>query len=201
MAFERYVIDDFMKAWFDKDYSKMPLDDFKIVYAEYLDTSGLFQSEDFERQSFIHHLNQRIERVKMYIRIQREFISEFDMPYILDFDDFRDKYGYVLKWKKDKEDFEKQLEKVEKREHKNITFLESKIKELNEFRNKKSKNEIPEDDEKSLKKSRHGFIKMLNSLGKMGYEIKRKETYVEELSLMIKQQTEENEQIESQNGR
>lgn len=193
MAFEKYVIEDFMSAWFEQDYSKMPREDFETCYAEYLDVSGLFQSEDFERQSYIHHLSQRIERVKMYVKIQREFLAEFGSPYTIDFEEFKDKYGYYIKWNNDKKDFEKQLQKIEKSEQKNIFFLEGKIKELKEFRAKNKKPEIDQKDKDSLKKSRQNFIKMLNSLSKIGYNIKRKETFVEELALMIKQQTEENE--------
>jgi len=193
MAYEDYVIEDFMNAWFKKDYSVLSEEDFKIVYSEYLDTSGLFLSDDFEKQSYIHHLHTRIEYVKMYIKSQRSFIKNFGVPYSLSFENFKNRYGHFLLWKDDKTDFENQLVKIEKREQKNISLLEGKIKELQDLRSKNSKNKLPIDKEESLAKSRVSFIRMMNSLGKIGYKISRKETYVDELSIMIKQQLEENQ--------
>lgn len=196
MAYEKYTILQFQKAWFEEDYSDITKEEFGIVYSEYIDTSGLFMSEDFERQSYIHHLNSRINYVKMFIRLQREFISEFNIPFIRDFEKFKNKYGYNLKWKNDLDDFENQLSRIESREQKNISFLEDKIKELNNFRKENhGGNEVLTDEEKNvrLQKSRKSFIKMINSLGKLGYSIDKKETTVEELSLMIKQQLEESE--------
>lgn len=186
-----------MEAWFDKNYKHMSKKVFSEVYSEYMDTSGLFLSEDFEKQSFIHHLVSRINYVKIFIRLQREFISSFQMPFIRDFELIKNKYGYVLKWDKENPDvieFEEQLKKIESREIKHHSFLEEKIKELNELRRKNQEGESDEEkDEEILKKSRRSFIRMLNSLGKIGFNIDKKKTSVEELSLMIKQQTEENE--------
>lgn len=182
-----------MEAWFSKNYTNLSEADFKIVYSEYQDASGLFLTEDFEKKSFINHLSQRINYVKLFVRLQREFIAEFEMPFIRDFGKIKEKYGYVVKWKDDIEDFEEQLKKIESREIKNHTFLEEKIKELNESRSKNQKQEKEDEDDENLKKSRISFIRMLNSLGKIGYKLEKKTTTVEELSLMIKQQLEESE--------
>lgn len=187
-------IQQFMNCWFKKDYSEVSLEDFKIIYAEYVDTSGLFMSEDFERQGYINHLSQRINSVKIFIRLQREFIADFNMPFIRDFESFKDKYGYVLKWSGDLMDFKKQLEKVEKREVKHNSFLEEKIKELSDSRKNNQNKTAVDDVEEKLIKSRTYFIRMLNSLGKIGYKLDKKNTTVEELSLMIKQQMEDTEQ-------
>lgn len=199
MAYEKYVIEDFMSAWFEKNYSVITEEEFKIVYAEYLDTSGLFLSDEFERRAYIQHLHSRINAVRIYVRIQREFLQEFDVPYSLDFERFKFKYGYNLIWKNDKDEFESQLKKVEKREQKFVSTLEEKIKELIEARKSQS-NSFEEDEEeldKSLKKGRVSFIRMLNSLSKIGYRIDKKSTTVEELALMIKQQMEESEEYAS----
>lgn len=193
MAYEICIVEDFMNAWFLKDYSKLSEADFKIVYSEYQDTSGLFLTEDFEKQSYIQHLSQRINYVKIFVRLQRDFIKDFKMPFIRDFKNIQERYGYVLKWNEDLEDFEKQLKKVESREIKHESSLEESIKNLNESRSQNQKQEIPEEDEVKLKKTRISFLRMLNSLGKIGFKLDRKTTYVEELSLMIKQQMEENE--------
>lgn len=195
MAFEKYTVKDFKSAWFNNDYSVISKEEFKIVHAEYLDTSGLFLSDDFERQTYIHHLNSRISYVKMFIELQREFMSEFQKPFIRDFESFKNRYGYVLKWNNDIKDFERQLEKVEKRERKHASLLEEKIKELNDERKKQEKKSSREDDtDEDLKKARLSFIRMLNSLGKVGFNLDQDKTTVEELALMIKQQMEEVEE-------
>lgn len=203
MAYEKYNIESFMSAWFDKDYTILSEADFKIVYAEYLDSSGLFMSDDFEKQGFINHLNSRINSVRMFIRLQREFILEFDMPFIRDFDRFKEEYGYVLYWRDDIKEFEQQLKKVESREIKHTIFLEEKIKELNDSRKTNNKKEYEDETDDKLKKSRTSFIRMMNSLGKIGYKLDKKTTTVEELSLMIKQQMEESEEQSNRlsNGR
>lgn len=194
MSYEDVVIQDFMDAWFKKDYSKISKDEFTIVYSEYVDTSGLFMSEDFEKKGYVLRLTSRINYVKLFINLQRRFIREFGIPFIRDFQHLKENYGYVLKWENDSYDFEKQLKKVEMREVKHMTLLEAKIKEIEVSRSKNQNKEV-ETDEETLKKSRTSFIRMINSLRKIGYVIIFKETTVEELALIIKQQTEE---VESQ---
>lgn len=197
MAYENYTVEVFENAWFKKDYSVLSEAEFNIVYAEYQDTSGLFLTDDFEKRGYISHLNQRINYVKLFIRLQREFIREFNAPFNRDFEDFKKEYGYVLKWKNDVDDFEKQLKKIETREGKHTSSLEASVKELIESREKNKKKIKPVEDEESLKKSRLSFIRMRNSLGKVGYKLDKHTTTVEELSLMIKQQLEEQEEIKS----
>lgn len=184
-----------MDAWFEKDYNKVSEEDFKIIYAEYQDASGLFLTDDFEKRSFIHHLSSRISYIKIFLRLERDFIKEFQIPFTRDFENLKLEYGYVLKWNNDLEDFENQLKKIESREIKHHTFLEEKIKEIEDSRKAIKKNIKEEEDEISLKKSRTSFIRMLNSLSKIGFKIDKKSTTVEELALMVKQQMEE---VESQ---
>ena len=62
MAYEKYTIAQFMSAWFKKNYRTISKQEFQIVYSEYLDTSGLFMSEFFEKQGYIQHLNQKFRR-------------------------------------------------------------------------------------------------------------------------------------------
>jgi len=197
MAYENYFIKDFMDAWFDQKYEVLSKEDFQIVHAEYLDTSGLFLSEDFEKKSYINHLSQRINYVKIFVMLQRDFIKEFDMPFVRDFERLKFEYGYVLKWKENKDDFENQLKRIELREIKHNSILEEKIKELNNSRANNHKKEKDDEDDVSLKKSRISFIRMLNSLGKIGYNIDKLKTTVEELAIMIKQQTEEVRDLKS----
>jgi hypothetical protein len=191
VAFEKYTVEQFKCAWFEKDYSVISEEEFKICHAEYLDTSGLFLSEDFERQTYIHHLHSRINYVNMFIQLQRDFLEEFGKPFIRDFDSFKQR------WKDDKKDFENQLEKIEKRERKFHSILEEKIKEFNSEREKqKHKSSTEDDTDEELKKARLSFIRMINSLGKVGFTLDKDKTTVEELALMVKQQMEE---IEEQN--
>lgn len=191
MAYEKYTVNQFRDAWFKGNRTVITDEEFKIVYSEYVDTSGLFLSDDFEKQGLIYNLNQRINYVKMFIRLQRDFIHEFRMPFIKDFQNLKHKYGYVLYWNNDIEDFEKQLQRVEQREIKNGSFMDLKIDELNRARKNKG---ISKEDEESLDDSRKGFIRMVNSLGKIGFKIDGNVSTVEELALMIKQQFEENEE-------
>src|SRR6187549_3503438 len=125
MAYENYTVKQFENAWFKKDYSELSKEEFDIAYAEYQDTSGLFMTDDFEKQSYIHHLNARINYVKIFIKLQREFIKEFEMPFIRDFETFKLNYGYVLYWEDDLEDFEDQLKAVERKEGKHVTSLKA----------------------------------------------------------------------------
>lgn len=198
MAYENYTIDVFENAWFKKDYSVLSESEFDIVYAEYQDTSGLFLTDDFEKRSYIAHLNQRINYVKIFIRLQREFMKEFGAPFNRDFEMFKHEYGYALKWRNDLDDFEQQLKKVETREGKHISSLEVAMKELNDAKEKSKKNKKQVQEEDSLKTSRLSFIRMRNSLGKVGFQLDKYVTTVEELALMVKQQLEEQEQIQNQ---
>lgn len=197
MAYENYNIQQFMNAWFKKDYSELSEEEFKVVYAEYQDTSGLFITEDFERQSYIHHLNSRINYIKILLVLQRRFIVDFGMPFIRDFEYLKLQYGYVLIWDGNIDNFESQLKKIESREIKHTSFLEAKVKELHDSRKENQNKSAPDDNEESLIKSRLSFIRMLNSLGKIGFRVDKKDTSVEELSLMIKQQLEENDSLKN----
>lgn len=193
MAYENYTVRQFRDAWFKKDHSVISEEEFTIVRSEYVDTSGLFLSEDFEKQGVIYAISGRINYVKLFIRLQRDFIHNFKIPFQRDFKHIRDRYGYYLKWTGDLENFEEQLLSIERREIKQSSYLEIKINELNKIREKKGVKE--NETEEDLIESRKSFIRMINSLGKIGFKIDIDVTTVEELALMIKQQLEEQEQI------
>lgn len=200
MAYENYTVRQFRDCWFKGDYSVIKdKDEFNVVYGEYMDASGLFLSDDFEKQGLIYNINQRINYIKLFIRLQRDFIAIFGFPFERDFKNLKHKYGYVLKWKNNLLDFENQLRRVEDRELKQSSFLEGKIKELNDMR--KNKGVVKEEDEDTLNESRRSFIRMYNSLGKVGFKVDVDSTTVEELALMIKQQLEDAEDSRRQHGR
>lgn len=190
MAYENYTINQFKKAWFKEDYSEMSKEQFDIVYTEYVDTAQLFLTEEFEKVSYIHYINNRINSIKMAIRLQREFLNEFDIPYIKGFDFFK-KFGHIIFWNNEKEKFLNALKIVETKEKKYISKLENEIKSLKENRLKKRKGEV------TIKQKQQDFIRLIISLGKLNYKIDNDKTTVEELALMILQQKEENEAIKS----
>ena len=194
MAYENYSIKQFMSALFKADRSVMNEDEFNIVYTEYIDTAGLFESEEFEKVSYIYYINNRINSIKIAIRLQKEFLNNFDLPYIEGLSFFK-KFGHTLYWTNPKDtrdhetrrsDFFKALDKIEAREKKYITILETSIKDLTTYRLKKNKKET------TVQQSRAAFIRTLNTLGKIGYKIDTEKTSVEEYAYMIKQQTEDN---------
>lgn len=185
MAFENYSIEQFMNAWFKKDYSVIDEKEFQTVYSEYIDVSGLYETDEFEKVSYIHYLNNRKNVMKLLIEFQKKYLSELLIPY-QDQSVFN-KYGYFLKWNGSIDNFLKQLKKIEISEARFSSQLEIKIKELEEFRQKKGKSK----KEQTLEEARKSFIRMLISLRKMDYKIDNKTTSVEELALIIRLQCEQ----------
>lgn len=162
---------------------------FDQVYTQYIDTAQLYQSEEFEKVTYITFLTNRINSVKLSIVGQKLFLKEFGQPYIPNFDLFK-KFGHRLKWNEDTESFIAQLDKVELREKLQIAQLEAKMKELHTLRESKPKEEITE------KQKKEGWIRMINTLRKVGYVIDKDKDSVEDLSVMVKQQIEENKTSE-----
>lgn len=181
---------NFMKSYFDRDFTTISEPDIKDIYTEYVDIAGLFETEEFARVCHVHYLNNRINSVRLSIKLQTDFLEGFGTPYIPELK-FFNKFGHKLMWHEDKKRFLDDLKKIELKENKYISTLESKMKELIELRKSKSNNEQP----KEL--SRNAFIRTLNSLGKMGYKIDKDDTMMDEVALMIKQQSEEAEQIKN----
>ena len=193
MAFENYTILQFIDALYKDDRSVMSEDELNIVYDEYVDISELYDIERLQDSKYIHFLNNRINSVKMAIKLQKMFLEEFGVPYEQEFIFFR-RFGYIIKWK-DKESFLIQLEKIENGEKKFISQLEGKVKEFIEKEEKKLKEK--EDEEKEgkvtkIKQSRGAFISMLNSLRKIGWVLDKQKDTVEDLAYAIKSQLDEN---------
>lgn len=185
MAFEKYTIRQFISAMFNNDRTVMSDEEYDIVYTEYIDVAGLYESDEFNKISYIHFLSNRVNSIKLSIDVQLKFLKEFDVPFINGFT-FLKKFGYIVKWEENKQKFINKLQDIENNEKKFISQLEGKIKDLTDFREKKNKSKKP------VEQNRGSFIKTLNSLGKIGWKIDNDRTTVEELAWMIKQQTEEN---------
>lgn len=185
MLYDKYTVRQLRDALFDNDRSVMSEEQFNIVYSEYVDTSGLYDAEEFSKVSYIHYLSNRINSIKLAIKLQRDFFNNFDIPFVNELKFFK-KFGHNVYWDaKNPQKFLDQLKMIEKREERYNDELENKIDELVKSRLKKSKKEVTE------KQSRESFIRNFNSLGKAGYIIDKDKTTVEEYALMIKQQTEE----------
>lgn len=189
MAFEKYTVRQYMNAKYRDDFTitGIPEHEVNIAHTEYIDVAGLFQSEEFNKVSYIHFLNNRINTIKLSIRLQKDFLDNFDIPYQEGFKMFK-KFGHNLYWN-NKEQFLRELTKIEMKENKYISQLEKNIKELKEERLKSIKKEV------TVEQSRGSFIRTVNSLGKLGYKIDMDKTMLEEFAYMIKQQTEENEAL------
>lgn len=184
MAFENYNIRQFKRAMFNKDFSEMSEEEFKIVHNEYVDAAGLYDEEELDATSYVFFLNSRINSIRVAIVLQRKFIDNFGVPYLPNLEMFK-KFGHNLFFNKGVEDFLRQLKRIELKEKKYETKLEESVNELVETRSKKEKKEY------SVKQTREAFIRTINSLGKLGYKIDNETTTVEELAYMIKQQFEE----------
>lgn len=187
MEYGKWTISQFRKAWFEKDYSEMPENIFTIVYSEYISTAGLYESEDYEKVVYITFLNNRVNSIKFFLKLQRDFLEEFSVPCEQYFYFVKDNFGYILKWEDDKQKFLHSLVVIEEREKLYISKLEMEIQLLKEFRENKKKQQnyvspVPPEE---------GFIRTLNSLGKIGYNLDEDKTKVQTLAIMIKQQKEE----------
>jgi len=182
MAYENYTVRQFMRAWFDADFSEMSREEFETCYTEYIDTAGLFATENFEKITYIQYLNNRINVVRIAVNTHKEFIEFFGCPLIKHLDIFK-RFGYSIKYE-NKEQFIKELDSIVLRENRYISELEITQKQLDDLKNKSKKKPS------TLKESRVSFIRMLNSLNKIGWKIDNDKTMVEELSIIVKQQSE-----------
>lgn len=189
MKCEKINITDFIAAWFNHEYDNLNQDDFEIVYAEYVDLSGLYHSKEFELFAYINYLKNRIFVLRTVVASQRMFLETLGRPYVDGLFIF-DNFGYKIKWNDDIEDFERQLKIVESRERQKSSELRRKEFEFKQLKDAKKSEEQP------LIQSRHNFIRMLNSFNKAGYKIDRDKTTVEELALMIKQVNDEMQEYE-----
>lgn len=186
MAFEKYNLEQFIDALYSGNRSVISEEELSVVYSEYVDIAGLFDTEEFEKICYIHFLENRINSLKIATKLQVDFLEEFGIPYIQNFEFFK-KFGYNLVWN-NKDGFLSQIEKIKNKELKYIPRIESSIKELNTIR--ENKNKIKQ-KEQTQQEKRGSMIRTINSLNKIGYSINKKETTVEEFAYMIKQQTEE----------
>jgi len=195
MTYEDVTINQYINAKWKGDTTHLSFEELSEIESEYIDTAGLFESEEFHKVAYIHYLNNRKNSISLSIRLQEEFIKEFNIPYIPELKFFK-KFGHIVKWNEgDIEGFIEQLRKVEYKEKKYISQLETSIKELTDLRKKRNSGEKPKEQ------TRGKFISTLISLGKIGYDINRNETTMEELAYMIKNQSDEAARINKQTNK
>lgn len=163
---------------------------FEYIYAQYVDISGLYISKEFDLSAYIHSLSNRINTICEFVRLQRKFIEEFSVPFVAAFGIVK-KYGHSLYWDNDYPDIELfliRLGKVESKEAKYISQLKAKENELFELKRKRITKEF------TLLESRKQFLITLARLQQAKFVIDKKETSMEEVGLMIKDQKEQSEE-------
>lgn len=188
MKFEKVSINQFMACWFDHEFENLSQKDFDIVYAEYVDVSGMYRSKACELLAYIIYLKNRILVLNTLIDIERKCIETFHKPFEEAFELF-ESFGYKVNWDGDEKKFLAQMDKMSSRLRTKMTELRHKEFEYKELKDSFKKNEQP------IVQTRHDFIKMLNSFSKNGYHIDRDKTTVEELALMIKQIKDESTEL------
>lgn len=185
MKCEKVTIEVFMSCWFNQDYEILSKDDFDVVFAEYIDLAGLYQSKEFELVTYINYLKNRIFVLKTIVASQEMYFDVFKTPYMIGIELIKEQFGLVYEWDEDERTFRSFLRKLENNARSKSTELKRKEFELDKLKEEKDKGDV------SKVQSRHEFIKMLNGFSKTGYKIDRDKTTVEELALMIKQVQEE----------
>jgi len=178
MRCEKVNLNVFIDAWFSHDFTNLSKEDFDIVYSEYIDLTGLYNSKEFELFTYINYLKNRIYTAKTLVWAQLIFFETFKVPYIDGFELF-ERIGHKVKWEEDEKKFISQMNKISSMTRAKELELRRKEFEFGQLRDAKK-------EDKPEIQSRHEFIKMLNSFSKEGYRIDREKTTVEELALMIK---------------
>lgn len=163
---------------------------FEYIYAQYVDFSGLYLSQEFEIVAYINSLDHRVTTLKKFVELQNLFMDQFKVPYLPGLS-IAERYGYKLYWDPNyPESFIKKLDAIPAKEAKFKIRIAEKTKELVELRTKQVKKEH------TILETRKDFITMLNRLQQKKFVINKNETTVEELALMIK---DSRDQVESDN--
>ena len=181
-----------MLAMFNQQYDGVGgLDNWDAVYTEYIDLSGIGETQEFTLLSNIHNIQHRITQVQGYLDIQKKFFATFGEPFAPALKDLR-KFGHRLTWDiGNPKQFIQQLEMCEVKEKTQVAQLDGFMKELADL--KKDGPKVTIDGKKD-------FVKQMNRLGKAGYRFEKDKTDMYEYSLMIKEYDEELQQriLESQ---
>jgi len=180
----------FMSCKFDNKYETLAVtgeptlqqlaDAWEKIHTEFIDLSGT-EIEELSIMKQIKALECDIQSMNIFLFVQEEYIRLFKMPHAENLKTLAE-CGHKLQWNPeapDPEGFLKQLQKVRVKESRKTALLDLRNKELADFR--KTQN-----SKKTINNSRSEFIRLLNDLGKEGYQIDKSKTTVEELAIMIK---------------
>lgn len=184
MAFEKYNIRDFRDAMFSGNRDVIEDREYDLVYEEYIEQSGLYNKAEISLMKAIFILNTRVNTMRMFIKLNQMHIDALGYPYVKSFP-IAERYGYRIDRGISAKDFLLMTNKIYKKESKYNDELSVKSKQLNDLHKGR----------KDIKQTREDFIRIVNSLGRVGYKIDWDKTTVEEFSIMIKQQEEYNEKI------
>lgn len=189
MAYESYTVQQFFDARYKDDRSIMSEEVYKTVEEEFVDTAGLYNTDEFDKVSYIHFLHNRVNTIGISLNSQRDFVKEFGIAYIPNFELLQE-FGYFLIWENEKQ-FLDQLQSIEYCEMVFVDELQNSIKELNDLKEQSKKTRKVY----SKKQSRESLVRTIVSLRKLGHQIKNTETTVEELAICIKDQKESAENL------
>jgi len=181
----------FMKCAFSDDLTSLIIsgepskeelhDAWMMIYTEYVDLSGIIQTQEFELMKSIFYLDCRVKKIQLLVHIQNESIEKIGVPCVAAFDRIK-LYGHRLIWDPEHPDlkaFKTRLLNIQSLEKRYAIELDCKIRELMTLKKKQVDMEEP-----GIQK-RKEFIRALNNLEKSGYRIDRDKTTVEDLALMI----------------
>lgn len=198
------TVKQFMKCAFDNKYDALIIagvpseqdlkSAFEFIYAQYVDISGLYLSQEFEILGYIEGLSKRKGVLEEYVKLQNAYFGNFQIPFLPGLP-IAEKYGYKIYWDPAYPDtFMQKLNQIPAKESKYKIRIAEKTKELVELRKKKEKKEH------SLLESRKSFITTLNRLQQQKFVIDKSTTTVEELALMIKDVRDIQEENKAQNS-
>src|ERR1700749_359678 len=190
MTISECSIKVFMECLCNKKYDGVGgFDNWNSIYTEYIDLSGSADTKECSLKRTILDIELRLSFINSVIEVNIRSLNAFNLPFPGTIEDIKN-YGHHIAWNGDKEDFVKQLKKIERRESKRIAEREGLIKELNQLVKEGMKaTNVKENDRKN-------FLVLLNGIGKhQGYGIDKDKTMMDEFSLMVKSRKDEYEAL------
>jgi len=170
-------INIYMKCMWGND--RTGVENFDKIHDEYMDLSGLAETEQKELLIAMHNLTVRLMVIPAMIKFQCDYFSEYNQPYIDGFGFFK-KYSHILTWDMaEPHKFAEQLEKIESKEKKYESQLDILKKQ---FKDSQKGGSVAVNNKKN---GRHEFIKLINRVGKHK-DIDRDKVDMETFGLMVK---------------
>ncbi|MCW3108481.1 MAG: hypothetical protein JWQ09_2987 [Segetibacter sp.] len=198
----------YMSCMFDNDFKSLilegdPTEDeiqeaWENINLEYLELSSGGNTAEVTAIKEVEEIKIKLETFEIYLLLQHRSMSLLGYPFFRGIKVLGDRVDFPLKWNGEREDFIKQLKKVEVRSKSlklKLQIAESRLEAIRQVSKDKEKNKSS-DSRKS--KLREGFITILVTLPTSGYVIDRNKTTMEDLAVMIKQFTKNGEKAISE---